>query len=65
MITPGCNGSCPWRTRKSERLFVIQCVILCADGGHELPVFRTAETEIVDMIGYLTGSMRQFNQRSV
>jgi hypothetical protein len=21
-ITPGCNGSCPWRTRKSERLFV-------------------------------------------
>ena len=40
-------------------------VILCADGGHELPVFRTAETEIVDMIGYVTGSMRQFNQRSV
>src|SRR5580658_7134997 len=22
MITPGCNGSCPWRVRKSERLFV-------------------------------------------
>jgi len=40
-------------------------VILGADGGHELPVFRTAETEIVDMIGYVTSSMCQFNQRSV
>jgi hypothetical protein len=40
-------------------------VILGVDGGHELPVFRTAETEIVDMIGYVTGSMCQFNQRSV
>jgi len=40
-------------------------VILFADGGYELPVFRTAETEIVDMIAYVTGSMRQLNQRSV
>jgi hypothetical protein len=40
-------------------------VILCANGSHELPVFRTTETEIVDVIGHVTGSMRQFNQRSV
>ena len=40
-------------------------VVLCANGGHELPVFRTAKTEIVDMIGRVAGSMRQFNQRSV
>ena len=40
-------------------------VILRADSGHQLPVFRTTETEIVDMMGYVTSSMRQFNQRSV
>ncbi len=40
-------------------------VILRADSGHQLLVFRTTETEIVDMMGYVTSSMRQFNQRSV
>ncbi len=40
-------------------------IVLLADGGHELPVFRTAKTEIVDMIGHMTCSMRQFNQRCV
>jgi hypothetical protein len=41
--------------------------------GHEkftdyndiVPDFRATETEIVDVIGYVTGSLRQFNQRSV
>jgi hypothetical protein len=38
---------------------------LDADSGHQLPLFRTTETEIVDMMGCVTSSMRQFNQRSV
>jgi hypothetical protein len=33
-------------------------VILCADCGHELPVFRTAEAEIIDVICYMTCRMR-------
>ena len=40
-------------------------IVLLADGGHKLPVFCTAKAEIVDMIGYVTCSMRQFNQRCV
>jgi hypothetical protein len=50
---------------KTEVAFESGHSILCANGSHELPVFRTTETEIVDVIGYVTGSMRQFNQRSV
>jgi hypothetical protein len=34
-----------------ERIFVL------ADGGHEFPVFRTAQTEIVDMIRHVTCSV--------
>jgi len=51
--------------KKVRTIVRYERVILFADGGHEHPVFRTAETEIVDMIAYVTGSMRQFNQRSV
>ena len=40
-------------------------VVLCADCGHELPVFRATETEIIDMICHVTGRMRYFNQGCV
>jgi hypothetical protein len=33
-------------------------VILRADGGHELPIFRTAEAEIIDVVRYMTCRMR-------
>lgn len=35
-------------------------VVLCADGGHELPVFRSAEPETIDMICQVTRRVRYF-----
>ena len=40
-------------------------VVLCADGGHELPVFRTAEPEMIDVIRQVTYRVRYFDQRCV
>jgi hypothetical protein len=34
-------------------------VVLCSDGSHELPVFRTAEPEIIDMIKSFTVTPRE------
>jgi len=66
-------GRLDWRFLESEsekvRLFTEQLgidkkylpskrIVLCADRGHELPVFRAAKTEIIDMIGHLACSMR-------
>jgi len=42
---------------KGEKIGTVvgdKCVVLCTDGGHELPVFRTAEPEIIDMICQVT-----------
>jgi hypothetical protein len=33
-------------------------MVLLADSCHESPIFGTTETEIVDMIGHVTGCMR-------
>jgi len=38
-------------------------IVLLADSGHELPVFRTAEAEVVDMIRHVICSARYFHQR--
>lgn len=40
-------------------------VLMLADSDHELPVFRTAETKIVDMVGNMTCRMGDFNQGRV
>jgi hypothetical protein len=40
-------------------------VVLCADGGHELPIFRTAEPEIIDMICHVTRRVCYFDQGCV
>ena len=40
-------------------------VVLCADGGHELPIFRTAEPEIIDMICQVARRVRYFDQGCV
>ena len=36
-------------------------IVPLADGDYELPVFRAAEPQIVDMICHVTRRMRQFN----
>jgi hypothetical protein len=56
------HSGMPWfSAMESEEVGAIICykrIVLLADGAHELPVFQTAETEIVDMIGRVTCSMR-------
>jgi hypothetical protein len=53
---------------KSKKIGTVvgdECVVLCADGGHELPVFRTAEPEIIDMICQVTRRVCYFDQGCV
>ena len=38
-------------------------VVVLANCGHELPVFRAAKTKIVNMVGNMTGRMSNLNQR--
>jgi hypothetical protein len=40
-------------------------VVLCADGGHELPIFRTTKLEIIDVICQMTHRVRHFDQGGV
>ena len=40
-------------------------VVVLANCGHELPVFRAAKTKIVNMVGNMTGRMSNLNQRCV
>jgi hypothetical protein len=42
-----------------------KCVVVCANCRHELPVFRAAEPEIIDMICQVTRRMRYFDQGCV
>ena len=42
-----------------------KCVVLLKDCSHELPVFRTAEPEIIDMICQVTRPVRHFDQGRV
>ena len=55
---PGMQWFSAVKSKKVRTIVCYKRVVLLADGGHELPVFRTAETEIVDMIGHVTCSMR-------
>ena len=44
---------------KRKKVRTIVCykrVVPRADGGHKLPVFRTAETEIGDVVGHVTAA---------
>src|SRR5271169_291363 len=53
---------------QSEKIRAIvghECVFLLANDGHELPVLRTAETEIIHMICDVARRMREFNQGRV
>ncbi len=51
---PGMQWFSAMKRKKVRTIVRYKRVVLCADGGHELPVFRTAETEIVNMIGHMT-----------
>ena len=51
-----------------EKIGAIIChesIVLPADDGHELPVFRTAQAKMVDMVGDVTGGVCQFHQGSM
>lgn len=51
---------------ESEEIGAIVCderVVVPTDYAHELPVFGTAETKIVYVIGGMTSRMHQFDQR--
>lgn len=53
---------------KSKKIGTVvgdKCVVLCADGCHELPVFRTAEPEIIDMICQVARRVCYFDQGCV
>ena len=47
---PGMQWFSTMKRKKIGTIVGYKRVVLCANCGHELPVFRTAETEIIDMI---------------
>jgi hypothetical protein len=53
------------KSKKIGTVVSYERVVLCADGGHELPIFRTAESEIIDMICQVTRRVRYFDQGCV
>ena len=61
----GMQGFLSMENKKVRAIVRYKRVVLHANGSHQLPVFRTAEAEIVDMIGGVTGGVRHVNQGSV
>lgn len=75
-LTNGCNVGnnndhprvqrfLPMQIKKVRAVVRYERVVLCADCGHELPVLRTVETKIIDMVRGVTRRMRYFNQGCV
>jgi hypothetical protein len=62
---PGMQWFSTMKRKKIGTIVGYKRVVLCANCGHELPVFRTAETEIIDMICHVARRMPYFNQRCV
>jgi hypothetical protein len=61
----GVQRLSPMKGNKVGAIVRYKRIVLLAYGGHELPIFGTTETEIVDVIGHVTRRMRQFDQRVV
>jgi hypothetical protein len=53
------------KSKKIRTIVGYKCIVSMTDGGHELPIFRTTQTEIVDVISYVTSRMGYFDQRRV
>jgi len=53
------------QNKKIRTIVGYKCVVLGTDCGHELPIFRTAQPEIIDVIRQVTCRVRYFDQRCV
>jgi TolA-binding protein len=53
------------QNKKIRTIVGYKCVVLGTDCGHELPIFRTTEPEIIDVIRQVTHRVRYFDQRCV
>jgi hypothetical protein len=64
-VYPGAHtGRFPSReNRKIGPIVGYKRIVLLTDESHELPVFGTSETEVVDMIRYVTCAVRSVDER--
>ncbi len=62
---PGMQWFSAMKCKKIGTIVRYKRVVLCADGSHELPVFRTAEPKIIDVICHVTRRVRYFDQGCV